>query len=168
MKYLINFILVLCLILCFAGQGFTQENRTDGSTKDIPAADFILKDLNGKDYSLSNYKGKTVLLNFMTTWCPECKASISYLKSIHAKFSQRGLIIFNINVMQSEEKAAAFSKKYALPYPTLMDHDGKISKDYGVVGVPVKVLIDREGRIICWNCNSMDKLIEEQFTGKGK
>jgi len=168
MNYLITFILVPCFILCFAGQGSTQENRTADSTKDVPASDFILKDFVGKDYRLSNYKGKTVLLNFMTTWCPECKASASYLKSIHSKFSRQGLIIFNINIMQSEEKAAGFSKKYKLPYPTLMDHDGTISKNYGVVGVPVKVLIDREGRIICWNCNSMDKLIEEQFTGKGE
>lgn len=168
MQKIIYLILAFFLNFYLAGPGFAQENQTAISTKDVLAPDFTLKDFNGKDFRLSNYKGKIILLNFMTTWCPECKASISYLKSIHAKFNQRGLIILNINVMQSEEKVAAFSKKNDLPFPTLMDREGKISKNYGVVGVPVKVLIDREGRISCWNSNTMDKQIEEQFAGKGK
>jgi len=71
--------------------------------------------------------------------------------------------MLNISVMESEEKVAAFSRKYDVPYPILLDKEGTISRNYGVVGVPVKVLIDREGRIIRWNCRSLDKLIEKQY-----
>lgn len=168
LQFLICFIFAPCLILWFANQGSAQEHQTAKSTNDVFAADFTLKDHKGKDYRLSNYKGKIVLLNFMTTWCPECQSSVPYLKAIYARYNQRGLVMLNINVMQGEEKIAAFSKKYALPYPTLMDREGIISRNYGVVGVPVKVLIDREGRIICWNCHALDQLIEKQFAGQGK
>lgn len=167
MQNIISLILVLFLSFFLSCPGSAQENRTAQNVNDL-ASDFTLKDFNGKNYRLSNYKGKVILLNFMTTWCPECKSSIPYLKSIHTKFNQAGLIVLNISVMQNEEKVAAFSKKYDLPYPTLMDTEGKVSKNYGVVGVPVKVLIDRESRIVCWNCPSIDKMIEKQFAGKGK
>ncbi|MEN6622419.1 MAG: TlpA disulfide reductase family protein [Smithella sp.] len=166
MLKIISLILVLFMNFYPVYPGFAQENRATQNTN--LASDFTLKDFNGKNYRLRNYKGKVILLNFMTTWCPECKSTIPYLKSIHTKFNQAGLIVLNISVMQNEEKVAAFSKKYSLPYPTLLDRDGKIAKDYGVVGVPVKVLIDRESRIICWNCPTLDKIIENQFAGKSK
>ncbi len=58
---------------------------------------------------------------------------------------------------------AAYSQKHSLPYPTLLDQEGTISKSYGVLGVPVKVVIDRDGRIICWNCRSLDNLLENNL-----
>jgi peroxiredoxin len=165
LSYLICFLTVCYLIFCFAHQGSTQESKTFKSAKDVFAADFILKDFTGKDYRLSDYKGKIILLNFMTTWCPGCRASVPYLKSIYTQFNRQGLIILNINVMESEGKVADFSQKIGLPYPTLMDREGVISRNYGVVGVPLKVLIDRKGRIICWNCRTLDKLLDKQFAG---
>lgn len=132
-------------------------------TDEVYAADFILRDLSGKNISLSDYKGKIILLNFMTTWCPECLASIPYLRAIYTRYHEKGLIIMNINIQETERKVTAYSKKHSLPYPTLLDQEGTISKSYGVLGVPVKVLIDRDGRIICWNCRSLDKLLESNL-----
>lgn len=152
------------MIFCFANHGYTQENQINkGTTDDVLAADFTLRDIKGKNHRLSDYKGKIILLNFMATWCPECKTAASSLKAMYGRYNQKGLIMLNIDIMESEEKAAAFSRKYDVPYPTLLDKDGTIGKNYGVVGVPVKVLIDREGRIICWNCRSLDNLIEKQL-----
>ncbi len=127
------------------------------------ASDFILQDLNGKNVRLNDYKGNIILLNFMTTWCPECLASIPKLKAIHAQYVEKGLIIMNINIQEAKGKVTAYSKKHSLPYPTLLDPEGTIAKSYGVIGVPVKVLIDRDGRIICWNCRSLDKLLESNL-----
>jgi peroxiredoxin len=93
---------------------------------------------------------------------------IPQLKEIHSLYSAKGLVLLNIDVRESEKKASAFSSKYNLPYPTLLDEEGKVSQDYGIFGVPVKVLINREGRIICWNCRSLDRLLEEQFNMKTK
>ncbi len=67
------------LILCLAGKGFAQESWTVDSNKDTPSPGFVFRDLNGVNFRLSNYRGRTGLLNFMTTCYPECKTSISHL-----------------------------------------------------------------------------------------
>jgi peroxiredoxin len=159
----------VCLII-IAGMMFfhpASESAAQGlstiKADEIYAADFVLKDLNGTNVRLSDFKGKMILLNFMTTWCPECFASIPNLKAIHSQYYKKGLIMININIQEKEGKVAAYSRKHRLPYPTVLDEGGTISKSYGVVGVPVKVLIGRDGRIICWNCRSLDKLLESNL-----
>jgi len=135
----------------------------DVKADEVVAADFILRDLNGTNIRLKDFRGKMVLLNFMTTWCPECLASIPYLKSIYAQYYKKGLVMININIQEQQGKVAAYSGKHKLPYPTVLDVEGAVSKSYGVVGVPVKVLIDRDGRIICWNCRSLERQLENQL-----
>jgi len=166
-RWFFNLILVSSFIVFFFFQNAVQGEQTIRvKADDDYAADFTLKDITGRDVKLSDYKGRTVLLNFMATWCPDCRASIPHLKEIHSIYNANGLIIFNIDLLESRERATAFSKKYEIPYPVLLDGDGKVARSYGVLGVPVKVLINREGRIICWNCRSLDNLLEKQFEMK--
>lgn len=129
----------------------------------IYAADFTLKDLNGVNIRLSSFKGKMILLHFMTTWCTDCMASVPYLKRIYTQYHNKGLVMININIQEKEEKVAAYSTKNSLPYPTVLDTEGTVARSYGVVGVPARVLIDRNGRIICWNCRSLDQLLENNL-----
>jgi len=89
LKCLICFVLMHGMIICFANQGYTQENQINkGTTDDVFAADFTLKDTKGKNYRLSDYKGKIILLNFMATWCPECRTSTPYLKAIYSQHNR--------------------------------------------------------------------------------
>jgi peroxiredoxin len=127
------------------------------------APDFVLKDLTGRDVRLSQYRGRPVLLVFGTTWCPECRTEIPSIKDIHSRYGPKGLVVLYIDVLESQNKIAAFVKRHALPYAALLDTQGKVMDSYGVRGVPVKVLINREGRIICWNCRSLPALLEKQF-----
>ena len=165
MKKRICFVLVLLLIAfpVFPGQAQGKETGSETSSESVYAADFILKDLNGRDVKLSDYKGRVILLSFMATWCRDCLASIPALKAIYNRYHEKGLVLMNINIEESLTKVAAYSGKHSLPYPTLLDSDGKVSRKYGVGGVPVKALIDRQGRIICWNCRSLDSMLEKQF-----
>jgi len=130
--------------------------------------DFTLRDLDGRNVNLRDYKGKTILLYFMATWCPECRSAIPPLKEIYSLYNAKGLVLLIIDVMESKEKAAAFSRKYSLPFSTLLDEEGKVYRSYGVGGVPVKALINRDGRIICWNCRSFDNLLAKQFEMKAR
>lgn len=165
MRYFVCFILILGLISFYPfGESHAQGNSFINVTADKDyASDFTLKDLTGKNVRLSDYKGKIILLNFMTTWCLECLASIPKLKAIYTRYFEKGLIIMNINIQETQRIVMAYSKRHSLPYPTLLDPEGTISKSYGVIGVPVKVLIDRDGRIICWNCRSLDNLLESNL-----
>ncbi len=162
----LRFFLVCSLLISFCLLSGIRD--TDAAADDNRAADFTLKDLQGRDVRLSDYKGRTILLCFMATWCRDCRAAMPHLKELHSLYSAKGLIILNINVSEPREKAEAFAKKYALPYPTLLDVDGQVAKMYGVFGVPVEALINDEGRIICWNCRFLDKLLEKQFEMKEK
>jgi peroxiredoxin len=163
-RWLLCFVIIHSAIFFITNNGYAQGNQEDkGAANDLLAADFTLRDIKGKNHRLSDYKGKVILLNFMASWCPECKTSAPSLNAMYSRHNQKGLIMLNIDIMESEEKAAAFSRKYNVPYPTLLDKEGTIGKIYGVVGVPVKVLIDRDGRIICWNCRSLEQLLEKQL-----
>ena len=156
LRWISSFILI-CSIFTF----FPVQNVVHG--QDDRASDFTLKDLDGRSVRLSDYKGRTIVLYFMATWCPECRGAIPQLKDIYSSYNARGLVLLAINVMESKDKVAAFSRKYNLPYPVLLDEDGKVYRSYGVGGVPVKALVDRNGRIICWNCRSFDDLLAKQF-----
>jgi peroxiredoxin len=163
LRWLTSFILVCSVVLFFSVPYMAPEQGSAEANQDDRASDFTLKDLDGRTVNLSDYKGKTIVLYFMATWCPECRSAIPHLKELYASYNPKGLIFLSIDVMESKEKAAAFSRKYNIPYPILLDEEGKVYRNYGVGGVPVKALIDRDGRIICWNCRSFDSLLAKQF-----
>jgi peroxiredoxin len=168
LRWLFSFILVCNIIIFFFIPNVAQGEEIAKTQDNDRALDFTLKDLDGQNVRLSDYKGKTILVYFMTTWCPECRTTMPKLKEIYSLYNTKGLVLLNIDVMESREKASAFSKKYSLPFPTLLDGEGKVYQSYGVFGVPLTALIDRNGRIICWNCRTLDKLLEKQFEVKTK
>jgi peroxiredoxin len=140
-----------------------EKSATSGTGIGSVAPDFVLKDVRGKNIRLSQYRNQVVLLVFMTTWCSYCRAEIPYLKDLHARYSSKGLVILNIDIQESREKAAAYTGKYDLPYNTLLDSQGDVMQQYGVHGVPSKTLIDRNGRILCWNCRALENHLADQF-----
>jgi len=168
LRWLVSFVLVCNIIIFFLITNVANGEEIAKTGDDNRALDFALNDLDGRNVRLSDYKGKTILLYFMATWCPECRTTIPHLKEIYSLYNAKGLVLLTIDVMESREKASAFSKKYSLPFPTLLDGEGKVYQSYGVFGVPLTALIDRNGRIICWNCRSLDKLLENQFEVKTK
>ncbi len=158
----------LMILVYVASAGCALASAGDAKADDVYAADFTLKDLNGKDVKLSDYKGRPIFLIFMTTWCRDCLASIPTLKAIYNRYHEKGLVMLSIDIEETHAKVAAYSKKHGLPYPILLDPEGSLSRKYGVGGVPVKALIDRNGRIICWNCRSLEEQLEKQFEPAGK
>jgi peroxiredoxin len=128
---------------------------------DIKAPDFVLTDLNGQKFRLSDHKGKRpVLLIFSTTWCTFCRAEIPHFKSLYASYAKQGLEIVNIDIQESKEKVAKFVTKNELPYRTLLDEDGTVSGVYEVRGVPTMVLVDKNGMIVCHQCRTVDTLLK--------
>ncbi|MDP2840178.1 MAG: TlpA disulfide reductase family protein, partial [Syntrophales bacterium] len=125
------------------------------------APDFVLTDLHGRKFRLSDFKGKQpVLIIFSTTWCPSCREEIPHFKAIHATYAKRGLEIVNIDVQESKEKVAKFTAKYGLPYRVLLDEDGAVSGIYDIRGVPSMVLVDQNGNILCRQCQKVETLLE--------
>jgi peroxiredoxin len=127
------------------------------------APDFTLQDIEGKTFKLSNFKGKPVMLIFTTTWCVYCRSEIPNFKKIYTDYGSRGLEVVNINIDEPREKVARFAARYELPYRLLLDETGRVPEAYGVVGVPSLVLIDKDGKIICRQCRSVDSILATIF-----
>jgi peroxiredoxin len=124
------------------------------------APDFVLTDLNGQKFRLSDHRGKRpVLLIFSTTWCTFCKAEIPHFKSLHATYSKQGLEVVNIDIQEPKEKVAKFAAQNQLPYRVLLDEEGAVSGVYDIRGVPTMILVDKNGMITCRQCRSVDSVL---------
>lgn len=127
------------------------------------APNFTLNDLNDHKFRLSDYKGRPVLLLFMTTWIRGTWKTIPRMKENYSLYNSKGLTIFNVDVMESREKVGRFAKERDIPYPTLLDEDGEVSRKFGIVGVPIFVLINGNGKIVCWDCTDLSSRLEQEF-----
>lgn len=115
-------------------------------TKTIESAvDFNLLDLENKLVSLSDFKGRSVLLFFWTTWCPFCRKDLQVLNDMYAELAKEGLEVLAINVGERVYKVANFVKNYNLTYEVLLDEDMAVTENYEILGVPTYIIVDRQG-----------------------
>jgi thiol-disulfide isomerase/thioredoxin len=130
--------------------------RADAQEK--PAPEIRLRNLNGKEVSLADYKGKVVLLNFWATWCDPCRVEIPWLIDLQAKYASRGFTVVGV-AMDEEGKSvvAPFiekerfdvnGKQLPMDYPILLGDDEASEKFGGILGYPTSFLISRDGKIV--------------------
>jgi peroxiredoxin len=127
------------------------------------ARDFVLKDLGGSKFMLSEQRGKPVLIIFSTTWCPTCRSEIPRYKFFHNTYTGRGLIVVNIDIQEPPDKVSRFADKYQLPYRVLLDETGLVAEAYQIVGVPTLILIDQNGALISRQYQAIDGLLKTLF-----
>jgi peroxiredoxin len=127
------------------------------------ARDFVLKDLSGSKFMLSEQRGKPVLIIFSTTWCPTCRSEIPRYRFFHDTYAGRGLIMVNIDIQESRDKVSRFADKYQLPYRVLLDETGLVAEAYQIVGVPTLILIDQNGALISRQYQAIDGLLKTLF-----
>ncbi len=112
------------------------------------APGFSLDLVVGGKMSLAGHKGKDiVVLDFWATWCPPCKMLMPIMVEVTDKYKSKGVVFYAVNVGESPEAIKAFQEKTALKFTAALDKDGKVSNDYGVDGIPMSVIIDKEGVI---------------------
>jgi len=123
-----------------------------------PASPFTLTDLNGQSVSLSELKGKEVILDFWATWCVPCKASFPAMAAAQKKYSQDPNVKFLfIHTWEQSKDAAEQAKEYMIQqqynFEVLMDlkdpvtKKNKVVESYGVTGIPAKFIVDPKGQI---------------------
>lgn len=139
-------------------------------TEDLSQApDFTLRTLNGQVITLSQLKGKVVLLDFWATWCGPCRESVPHLVQLYRNYQERGFELIGMSKDHSEdiELVRKFIKRMEVPYPIIMAPD-EVARKYRVTGLPTAVLIDRKGvirqRIVGFNSaigQKIDAMVEE-------
>jgi len=153
------FLICLLSVACSLGEDVPKGPPAKIAV-DAPAPDFRLQDLDRRDVSLAGLRGRPVLLVFGTTWCPYCREEIPRIKEIYAKGRGKNLEVLNIYINETEKKVGEFAARYALPYPVLLDRDGKVAERYQVRGVPMIVLLDGKGTIRCYQCRNLEAMLE--------
>jgi peroxiredoxin len=141
-------VLVVILSLKLNDSSFKFSNQV--AIKDnLPAPDFTFPGLDGKMVSLSDYKGKVVLVNIWATWCPPCVDEMPSMEKLYQKFKGENFEILAVSIDEPGLKAVApFMKKSNLTFPALIDSEGTIKAVYGITGVPESFIIDQKGILI--------------------
>ncbi|HEX3703102.1 MAG TPA: TlpA disulfide reductase family protein [Vicinamibacterales bacterium] len=110
---------------------------------------FTLKDVNGKAVTLASLKGKVVLLDFWATWCGPCKVEIPWFIEFQNKYGRSGLQVVGVSVDDTVDKLKPYVADMKMNYPVLqgLDHDD-VQDAYGPIwGIPVTIVISRDGKI---------------------
>jgi len=144
MKYFLKYNLVF-LVIFHASFLIAAQTNFPVVAKPFEAYNFTVKDIDGAEYRLSDYRGKVVVLNFWATWCPPCREEMPAMNRAHKKLSNDNVVILAINVGEDEDTIFEFTGNYPVAFPLLMDKDGKVIKRYPVMGLPTTYIISPTG-----------------------
>ena len=121
------------------------EPRQASKAKPGQAPDFTLKDLSGKHVTLSDYRGRIVIIDFWATWCGPCIQSMPMIDRVANRHS-KAVKVLSVNQQERSEKVAEFARTKLSKAPhILLDEVGEVSRAYRVYGIPMIFVIDKEG-----------------------
>lgn len=111
------------------------------------APEFSLADLDGKRLTLTSLRGKVVIIDFWATWCGPCRDEAPGLVSLQRRWGGRGVQLVGISMDDSAAPVRTFVREHGVNYPIAVG-DAELGRRYGtVLGLPVKIIVDRDGRI---------------------
>lgn len=140
-----RFVLTACLLVLAAALAGCQERKT--AATDAPAPELAVLDQQGRPVKLADRRGTVVLVNFWMTGCGPCMAEMPELDAFYRDHKDRGFQLLGVNMGQDDATIAAAGRRLSVSFPLLSDRLMITSKAYGIVGVPVSILIDRDGVI---------------------
>lgn len=111
------------------------------------APSFALPSRSGDTVSLTQLKGKVVMLNFWASWCGPCRQEMPLLDQMHKRYSALGFTLVGVNVDANSKDAEQWLSKTPVSFPVLFDRDSKVSAMYDVKAMPSTVFIDRKGNV---------------------
>ena len=149
--------IVLAIVVVVAGYFFLGKNESKARSALQPALPpgdlagaapaFTLTNLDGKSVSLSDFRGKVVVLDFWATWCPPCRREIPDFIDLQKEYGSQGVQVVGI-ALDEPDKVQAFARQNGMNYPVLLGSD-EISMRYGgIEGIPTTFVIDKSGKIV--------------------
>jgi peroxiredoxin len=155
------FILGLCISSLFLLPHCAKEKKPSSAL----APDFILKTIDDQEITLSQLKGKVVLLDFWATWCGPCRESIPHLVHLYKTYRENGFEMIGISLDKGDPQVVRnFAKSMDIPYPIVIASE-KVVRNYKVTKIPTSFLIDKEGRIR-ESITGFNSAIAQQITTK--
>ena len=149
---------VLAIILVVAGVlaltallALGLENRSpvtgrSGATRiDKPAPNINMPLYDGGVLTPEDYADRPVVVNFWASWCGPCRQEAPIFERLSQEYGERGVLFIGVNIQDAQSDAEAYLREFAITYPNGSDEDGRISIDYGVIGIPVTFFVNRDG-----------------------
>ena len=151
------FAAIALVAVCLALSARAPGDLTAAASRKAPP-DFTLSDSKGAPVKLSSYKGRVVLLDFWATWCGGCKVEIPWYVEFQSKYGESGLSVVGVSLDDDGWKSVKpFLEEKKLNYPVVIG-DWDLAKRFGVdSGLPVTLLIDRDGKIADLHAGMVDK-----------
>ncbi len=137
---------LVVLLVALAGAAHAEQKMT-AIPGNIIAPDFSLQDTEGNTHRLSDYRGKPVIINFWTTWCPPCREELPSMNRAWHLLEKEGIAMLALNMGEDEDAIFIFSADYPTDFPILMDQSGEVIEQWPVKGLPTTYVIAPDGTI---------------------
>lgn len=143
--------------------GNTDKQSQLQEPEKYEAPDFTLKDLEGNEITLSDYKGKTVILNFWASWCGYCMVEMPEFNELYEQEwkDSEDIVFLSVNMTdgrrETEKKARKVMEDNGFTFPALLDTEQLVAYNYGISSLPITLVIDKEGNLATGNAGAMDK-----------
>ncbi|MDQ0232915.1 thiol-disulfide oxidoreductase ResA [Metabacillus malikii] len=160
MRSIILIILICALGYTLYSNFFINKEKVKIGDK---APDFVLKDLDGKEHQLSDYRGKGVFLNFWGTWCEPCEREMPYMQNQYEYYKSQGVEVLAVNIAESNIAVESFSNALNLTFPIVLDKDRQVLQAYGVDPLPTTFLINPEGEVVHITSGSLSERLVRDF-----
>jgi cytochrome c-type biogenesis protein len=147
--------LALVFVLAGCGEGGAEgdQDGADEAARALepqPAPAYQARTLDGDSVTLAELRGEVVLLNVWATWCVPCRQEIPELQALYEEHADRGLRVVGVTVdsRSAEEQVQRFIQDFGMTYEVWVDPDQTAVSTFEAIGVPLTVLVDRDGRIV--------------------
>lgn len=152
-------VLVLTAVV---GMAFARQNAKLAIGK--PPPDFSVTTFDGQEVALSDFKGQVVVLNFWASWCLPCHDEAPDLQYIHEAYQEAGVVLLGVTYAESNvQNSIDFVEQYGITYLNGADRGTRISKRYGITGVPETFIIDRDGNLSQYYPGPVNAVMLGQF-----
>jgi len=147
MNKMLKVITIATLVLGLLVTGCASESEPSEARVGGVAPDFQLDTLDGQTITLSDLRGKPVLINFWASWCGPCVSEMPYLQEIYKEWSGRGIELLAINIGEDSSTVKGFMQKHNLSLPVLLDTQKAVARRYNIAGIPTTFFLDKDGII---------------------
>jgi len=146
-KILTVLIIALLAYTLWSGLSGKEDVQTPSQLVGRPAPEFALKSFSGEKVRLSDFRGKTLLVNFWASWCHPCREEAPVLERTYMSLSGNQVEFIGINIMDDKKSAEEYIKSFGGSFVNIYDPENRIHLDYGVGGVPETFFVNPEGII---------------------
>lgn len=158
---------VIAVVLGFVGFELVstfQQSQQREVIRTVQATDFTLPTLDHQQQSLSQTRGKVVILNFWASWCEPCKSEMPHFQTYYEQH-RKDIEILAVNYTKKDQIAhvKSFVEQYKLTFPILLDETGETSIMYGAFALPATIILDREGNIVHEILGPLDEALLKEY-----